>query len=367
MKKNILLFTWIIILIIFAITDYIFWDKHYPGLSKEWGSISHLLLIFQIFYIFGSWRKGKRGVGPSDVATVLFFNKPIKDTEAGASPWIPLWICKLKVLKNGGLTLSVEFPAEPGKIYDEDGNIPEGKVPPFKIPTGKLVDPKDPLENTMILKPRVVVRFRIKSYSTFIKVVGELEKLLPQLSDSVQGALYPAFISKCPKDILKDWEEINGILFTAMKKLVGDTTSVPHDWGLEIVSVKMTDAGIDKKIITAMDEVPKAEYEKKSGIIRAELEAETKKIGADAEAEKIKKTGSAEATKIGDIGKAENDVLKEKYAIKTKDGRTVAVAFAEALAKNTGLRVISLGGSDLKTSLPLSSFLADDDPGTLIH
>jgi regulator of protease activity HflC (stomatin/prohibitin superfamily) len=242
------------------------------------------------------------------VAALVFLGKPLYELNPGPH-LVPFGLFTMPVEIR--TVIQRELPGEPEKVWYGEGDTPDGKVDPLRIPTAESTKKStDPLENRMTLEPALVLRFRIKTqgnnnFIKFIQTVGTVDEAVKQLTDTSVRAVSEEYASRTPKLIIAELAKIQRVLKLRSEILVGDRcghetdeedekgnkkicskttsgkdccedsnheTSWRPAWGIDVLEVSVKVVGLSHTVNKAMRDVPAAGYRKKMTITDAEAE-----------------------------------------------------------------------------------------------
>lgn len=129
-----------------------------------WGSLAYIGFSFRF----------SDPIGPDELAVRTFFGDPTDVLQPGL-PFIPLGLFEIQKLPK--TTIQREFPAEPEKIYDGDGEVPPGKKPPIRLPFGESIKDEDSALSTFGKDFEVLDIHKIYGTNWSTKTYEELDEL----------------------------------------------------------------------------------------------------------------------------------------------------------------------------------------------
>lgn len=209
------------------------------------------------------------------------------------------------IKKEVGTIFQDELPADPEKIYREDGKVPDGMFPPIRIkfgqprPTeGPSVDPMDvllkddPYNVAMVAEVVPVVSWHITDATTFFTVAGDVANCRKMMADKATGLFNIAFASVTPA------KAILGLKKTSTKlkvKLEKETKS----WGIEINDAYVKPFIFGHGLNKAVESVSISQQEAKARVHEEEGKAKSVRIAMAAEKERLIETGLAKTDASG--------------------------------------------------------------------
>lgn len=267
-----------------------------PGWTL-WGLVGAYLV-----FSFGTLKVGEVGM-------MTAFGDPIGDIRTGLY-FAPAMI--VHVSKEVGTVFQDELPAEPEKIYRDDGLVPAGMFPPIRVKFGQpdpadvtLVD--DPYNVPMVAEVVPVVSWHIRSLTTFRQVMGTVANCRKIMADKATEVFSDDFAKVTPAKAMlaldKTSERLEGVLMTetgtwgiTMNDAYVKPINFTHALNTAVVSVSIARESAKAGILTATGE-------KTQKIERATGDAEAVRLAAVAEKDRLIATGQAKADASGKITK----------------------------------------------------------------
>lgn len=299
--------------------------------SLTWQLVGAGMLALEIIYIYFGF--SQRQV--FEVYALFLFGDPLGDLKKKGLLWVVLWI--IKVDKEDGQLKQNELPADPEKVFDGDGKIPEGMVPPIRIlfgppDTSDHTIPLDsPYNKQMVVSVVVVISRRITSLTNYRTTLKDGKNEMQILTDRSVATFANKFATMTPAKALKELDTINAELKTALKEI-----SITENWGIEITEAYVKPFNFSHALNKAVVQVSVSELTAKS--YSAEQTAIIEK-----QREWLIETGQAE---IDPVTKKITKLIPDAHS------KIWAEAIKE-LSKLTG--TIVFGGEDLKTMLNIGT------------
>jgi regulator of protease activity HflC (stomatin/prohibitin superfamily) len=277
-----------------------------------------------LIFSFGTLKVGEVGM-------MTAFGDPIGDIKTGLY-FAPALI--VHVSKEVGTVFQDELPAEPEKIFRDDGIVPTGMFPPIRVKFGQpSSDPNDPLKDdpynvAMVAEIVPVVNWHIKSLTTFRQVMGTVANCRKIMADKATEIFADDFAKKTPAMAMLALEKIS-------ERLQGVLVSQTDTWGIGVNTAYVKPIIFSHPLNTAVIGVSVARETAKAGILlatgektqkieRATGDAEAVRLAAAAERDRLVETGQATADASGKIKKlvpdaktkAQTDALKALKDVK---------------------------------------------------
>jgi len=173
-----------------------FWGFGNPTLSVVGAALLALLVLWAVSS-FGT-------VKVDEVAAMFFFDAPVQDLNPGLY-FAPLGIFSVK--KESRNLIQDELPDDPQNIFREEGAMPQGMFPPFRIKFGSP-DPADilltgdPYNIAMVAEVSAVVSWRITSAIDFFREMGNRDNARKILADKTQEVFGNEFSQHTPAKAL---------------------------------------------------------------------------------------------------------------------------------------------------------------------
>lgn len=342
-----------------------------------------------------------RRVGPTSLGAVLIFGRPIYQVRSGLV-YLPFIVCQL--VKDGKNVVPVQFPSAP-ELVDKSGlddrPVPPGLVKPIRVTTAskemlteeykvKLDKNKNlkklPLNEMMTLEPSVFVRYQRRNddYISFLSNIGNDDKAMIAMRDTVDAVLRIEFAKRTTVLILMEQDEINKTLLEKIEILVGEIPDPkrpdlfnPEDsWGINILNVQLTDVDLSKKINQSLRDIVDSQLRKTADITKAEGDKKVKELAGEGERkfktddgtgvanarfslleaeakgfEKIAKVAETEEGKLALLAKATEQGLKgSQYSIVPDGAGSLIAGMMEVLKKTASRETPKKVEEDLKSN-----------------
>ena len=371
LKKMIWLWVWVMVAYaIFARVALVLIEKEVAIDSKNQWNLGWAILAMEFLHFGLSFKR----IGPTSLGAVLVFGRPIYQVKSGLV-YVPFIVCQLS--RDGKNVVPVQFPAVPERV-DKSGDdtkpVAPGFVKPIRVTTASrdmLSDEykakldknddfkKHPLNEMMTLEPSVFVRYQRRSddYISFLSNIGNDEKAIIAMRDTVDAVLRIEFAKRTPALIIMEQDEINKILLEKIEILVGEKPDPKHldsfnpeeSWGINILNVQLTDVDITKAINVSLRDIIDSQLRKRVTVKDAEAKKEARGLEGEGEnkfeTEKGKGVASArldflnaEATGLGKIAKV----------AETEEGKLAVVAkVAEQGLKGSQYSIVPDGATSI--------------------
>jgi len=249
------------------------------GVNPGW-IVMGIVLAYAIFSV---------GTVRVDETAALFkFGKPIKDLDKGLY-FAPVGI--FSVEKEAGTVFQDELPADPEKIFREDGRVPEGMFPPIRVKFGQP-DPADtaladdPYNVAMVAEVVPVVSWHITSLIEFRRVMGSIENCRKIMADKATEVFSDDFAQKTPAKAMLALDATSQRLEA---KLAADTAG----WGIVINDAYVKPIVFSHPLNTAVVNVSIAREGAKAAVLEANGKGQAVERAADAEKARLIRTGLA--------------------------------------------------------------------------
>lgn len=303
------------------------------GLEWNWGLA---LFLAVILYTIASLRQ----LGPTELGARILFGKPIDQVSSGFV-FVPVGIFELEIAP--AIFIQDELPSNPENIFRGDGQVPEGKFPPIRIPFGLPTEENDdPYDHRMTQEVVPVITWRIEDFIKFLTTIGSKEEARRQMEDTAVAMLTEAFAKITPAVALSDLATKSDELLDAIDKRV-------DGWGIELKSVKIKAINFNHELNAAILNVPQATVNAKAAIITAEAKKRQMELeGAGA--------GNAEKA----ILDGRTAGLKNMVSELGIDGRAVLAAeTARGITSNPGQKTIIAGSGGFSDLAMVGSILGE--------
>lgn len=303
------------------------------GSNWDWGLA---LFLAVILYTIASLRQ----LGPTELGARILFGKPIDQVSSGFV-FVPVGIFELEIAP--AIFIQDELPSNPENIFRGDGQVPEGKFPPIRIPFGLPTEENDdPYDHRMTQEVVPVITWRIEDFIKFLTTIGNKEEARRQMEDTAVAMLTEAFAKITPAVALGDLATKSDELMDAIDRRV-------DGWGIELKSVKIKAINFNHELNAAILNVPQATVNAKAAIITAEA----KKRQMELEGE-----GAGNAEKAVLNGRTAG--LKNMATELGIDGSAVLAAeTARGVTNNPGQKTIIAGSGGFSDLAMVGSVLGE--------
>ena len=267
--------SWKIIAILYALVTLTVVILHFKWeeFSREtnlFGAVNYshqnLLIGFAISYFLLSFNT----VRETEIAILIILGKPLCKVKSGLCV-VPLGICWLD--RYSKQSREVDWPANRKDIWRGEGDIPDGKVPPFRVVTGdknkeeeRQTDPES-LDVRMVLEPSGQVLYSIEENDEeeegkegviqFLEVVGSFEKADQRMIETILATVKEEYGIRTPAKIVQDAMTIDKEISIALKKLVG-AGEHGRAWGVKIDKVVTSENGLPRRVSESLADVGKS-------------------------------------------------------------------------------------------------------------
>ncbi len=335
------------------------------SLAKTW---FYLAIAYTIF----SFRWFEQ-VQADEIAVRLLFSRPTDIIDSGLV-FAPLFIFTLRKLPT--LVVQDEVPADPQRIFRDDGTPPPGMVPPVRIifrdsitddqaqrafsdeysvpdsvnpavvHTFNADAPNDGLASRVTAEVATIVRFRIVNGIKFIESIGSIEEAKRQIEDevvSVEQRILPK-MSVAQANLNVSW--ISAILLSSLERRTLDWGIVFESKGATIKSIT-----VHHGLNTAIGDAAEAHFKAQETVTAAGAEqVRLTKVGkgtAVAARELAQRTLEGRAKglkKIADtIGVDGASAQAAEVARAVAEGGNTVVLGADGFSQLAGLAAAALG------------------------
>jgi regulator of protease activity HflC (stomatin/prohibitin superfamily) len=298
------------------------------------GLVAALAVVYFIFSL------GTRQL--DEVAALLRFGKPIADLEKGLY-FAPLGIYEIR--KEAGTIFEDELPADPEKIYHEDGPIPEGMFRPILVKFGQPREDddgalkKDPYNVAMVAKVVPVVRWQITRPIVFFGTIGNVANCRKSMEDLAVSLFGIEFAHETPALASRRLEDIS-------VELLRQISEVAVGWGIDVNGVNIKPFQFSHALNTAVVGVSAAQQNALARVHEAHGAADAEVVAAVAEQKRLLTTGLAVTRGSKTITGADGKEYKYEEIELVPDATTKANADAlTALKELKGTLVLNGGAS----------------------
>lgn len=297
----------------------------FGGLIWKQSSIAITLVIIFSILSFGIMKQGELGVH-------LIFGRVYKDIQPGIFLKIP-FVSKIELMPS--FVIKDDYPGPSKKIWKgEMDEMPENGdwVLPLLATTGADVNVDgDPLNNRLTVKVLFFARYRVVDPISFYKEMGgSMEELRDQIEGAAIAQLKVEFAKYTLANILKNLEEINGILTRTARSVVSKR-------GIEVLDVQIEDVNGGKRVNAGLISISTAQSEGKATHDKTVLIA-------DAEKYKKEKEGEGDAKAIFVQKEAEAEGNKKLAEVAETPGGKITLAMDVAKTLNaSATKVVVLG------------------------
>ena len=245
-------------------------------------------------------------VQTGEKAMITLFGDPIGKGDICPGLYLAL-LGIVQVRKVASTLFQDELPADPEKIFRDEGKVPEGMFPPNRIkfgppPKEAPTDPdklkihnllKDsPYYREMVAEVPIVVAWQVESATGFFKKVGSVEVCRRMLNDISVDTFGDDFAKITPAQAAFQNRE------TAKEMLIALRAKVT-DWHITIHDGYVKPFIYGHHLNEAVEQVSVADLTSQGVILKAKGDAKAVEITADAEKERLVRTGLAKLSPDG--------------------------------------------------------------------
>ena len=250
--------------------------------------------------------KSIKAVSADKLATILFFGDPATQVGSGLK-FVPLWIASIKVDTRNYIQIVFGTPTQDkeGKIapiimeanadlvdrrgpyrittsdwntanYHSDidsGSDPSDEEHKKKVAIWRKSDKGNALGQRLSVDPELVALIKIDHHPSFLKRVGNVDKLVAQVIQSAESGLQALAGGETIAHILRTMDAVNKQLTNRVEWLVGEPGSTPPKgesssrsteddrvrwWGVDVKLVQIKSPGIPKRVNEAIADAVEA-------------------------------------------------------------------------------------------------------------
>lgn len=256
--------TTIIIYCLFFAVEYFYFSRQKTMIINEEWNWGWVIFFTQTLYTIFSFKI----VGPTELAAILFFGRPIKSVSSGLI-FVPLGICQLA--KETRLTIQDEIPADPEHIFRGDGATPPNMFPPIRIPFNDRPEGDDPLSRRITAEIVPVIRWRIKDYICFLTTIGSRQEAKRQMEDATVGLCMRELPHKTVAEALIGLKDFNIELQKTIEEMV-------EKWGIHTETAQIKQINFHHALNDSISSVPEAEFKAKATVKTAEAEKKKRSL-----------------------------------------------------------------------------------------
>jgi regulator of protease activity HflC (stomatin/prohibitin superfamily) len=267
-------------------------------------NLGWVLLALVVAYLVLSFSTTKQ----DEIGMMTFFDRPIKNLKKGSGLYFaPIGIISVK--KERGTVFQDELPADPEKIFRDDGKVPDKMFPPIRVKFGQpgptdIPNPDpvdvalkdDPYNVAMVAEVVPVVSWHIEDAITFFGVMGSIENCRKILADKAIELFGEKFANITPAKAALTLNDTSRELEVVLKK-----EAETGGWGVMINDAYVKPIIFTHKLNDSVIGVSVAQQNAKAKVHDAEGSAKTVKIAAKAEKKRLTTTGLAKTDKDGNI------------------------------------------------------------------
>lgn len=335
-----------------------------PALDYNWEILWAWALLAYILFSFRFWDQ----VSASEHASLQLFGRPYCNIDSGAT-FAPLGI--FTIVRLPKTTMQREYPAEPELIFrgelKERAKLPDGMVPPIRIPFSDSIDETqaetffgdlevkapngepvqfitevpsgdkklDGLQKRVTAEPSVVVRLQIDDPNRFLGVLGSEGEVFRQIEDEVTSKLQEYLTRMSVAQALINQRWISIVLYNAVQRRLeehANKNGISRDWGATLETVQLKFIHLNHELNDTISKAAAAPFAKNAVIIAAEGERKRKELEG---------AGDARAAQL-----LEEKTLSGRAAGLKKIAETIGVDGAEVQSAEVA-RAIADGGNTI--------------------
>jgi len=219
---------------------------NYWGVDLGWLMVS-LLGIYTVASL--------RFVKKDEIGGILFLEKPVRQVGPGVQ-FAPLGIMSVTTVPSTAIDIQIPGPRE--KAWAEESVPPEGFFIPARVTFKREPGTDDPLNERVTAEMYFSVRLKIKDVLKFWPNLGSVEELEKEITQTVIATATEVLTQKTVAEALQSFAEVNESIKKAIEELVGERSSDPNGWGIDLLNAQMLPIGFNHDLNKAISGLPKA-------------------------------------------------------------------------------------------------------------
>ncbi|HQI25851.1 MAG TPA: SPFH domain-containing protein [Candidatus Paceibacterota bacterium] len=219
---------------------------NYWGVDLGWLMVS-LLGIYTVASL--------RFVKKDEIGGILFLEKPVRQVGPGVQ-FAPLGIMSVTTVPSTAIDIQIPGPRE--KAWAEESVPPEGFFIPARVTFKREPGTDDPLNERVTAEMYFFVRLKIKDVLKFWPNLGSVEELEKEITQTVIATATEVLTQKTVAEALQSFAEVNESIKKAIEELVGERSSDPNGWGIDLLNAQMLPIGFNHDLNKAISGLPKA-------------------------------------------------------------------------------------------------------------
>ncbi|HQJ84098.1 MAG TPA: SPFH domain-containing protein, partial [Candidatus Paceibacterota bacterium] len=144
------------------------------------------------------------------------------------------------------------------KAWAEESVPPEGFFIPARVTFKREPGTDDPLNERVTAEMYFFVRLKIKDVLKFWPNLGSVEELEKEITQTVIATATEVLTQKTVAEALQSFAEVNESIKKAIEELVGERSSDPNGWGIDLLNAQMLPIGFNHDLNKAISGLPKA-------------------------------------------------------------------------------------------------------------